>query len=307
MPNKWPSRLKTANANSGSIGRYAVRAMAFLGGGAALWGFFFSTPVNTVVPAREAVNTAAVASSFAQKCVAAWLTATASAHSELSHCTTISPDVKLPATAAAVIDAPTFVAIDWSGTAGENNSATMFSVTIGVSERPYASAAPTQAFYRVPVEWTKQGPWMPSMPSRVAGPGAGAILPTAYPMNIGANDPLYNLISGFLTAYLTDKGGVDRFVTSQSGLLGLGGVYREVTLTNLAASTMPKPAAKDGEKLRVLAQVRATTSQFAPVLQSYPLTLAYTSGKWSVAQIDRVPVMSSDTAPVPILPAASPK
>ncbi|SKO10382.1 Uncharacterised protein [Mycobacteroides abscessus subsp. massiliense] len=84
-------------------------------------------------------------------------------------------------------------------------------------------------------------------------------------------------------------------------------MYREAALTNLAAASMPKPAAKDGEKLRVLAQVRATTSQFAPVLQSYPLTLAYISGKWSVAQIDRVPVMSSDIAPSPILPAASPK
>jgi hypothetical protein len=300
MPNKWPSRLRSLRENTGGAGKIGAQVLGVIGGLGVLGGWIFGDTVDTVGPARSAVNTAAVASSFAQDCVRAWLLATASAHGDLDRCTTVPQDVQFPTTPAVVISAPTVVAVAWGGAAGENDAAAMFSVTVGVAERPYASAPATQAFYKVPVVWTVNGPWMATMPARVAGPGAGSKLPTGYLARLGPADPTFTLVSGFASAYLTDKGGLDRFVTSSSGLLPLGSIYREATLVGLTATAQPKSQAQEGDQVRVLAEVRVTTSQFAPTLLTYPLTLAFVGGKWSVARIDSVPVMATDVAPTPI-------
>ena len=57
-------------------------------------------------------------------------------------------------------------------------------------------------------------------------------------------------------------------------------------------------ASPDGETGRVLAHVIAITSQYAPTELVYPLTLTGVGGRWTVASIDRAPVMSTSNDPV---------
>lgn len=50
----------------------------------------------------------------------------------------------------------------------------------------------------------------------------------------------------------------------------------------------------------------ALTSQYANVAMTYPLTLRGVGGHWSVAGIDRAPVLSSDDNITPVPPMSAP-
>jgi hypothetical protein len=173
-------------------------------------------------------------------------------------------------------------------------------VVVGVTQRPYESAGPIRALYRVPVLWTKYGVRAVSLPARIGSMGSGADARTDYGTGVLEKDPVFSLVSGFMTAYLTKAGGLDRYVTADSRLVSLGDAYQSATVTGLSATATPTEHPRDGEKVRVLAKVTAITSQYAPTQLVYPLTLTGVGGRWTVAAIDRAPVMSSRTALVPL-------
>lgn len=307
----WNSRLSTSRSTAATVGRYTMVVLAAIGGLSVVWQFLFGHPTDVVTPARSVVNKSAVVSAFAQDYVTTWLTATSTNSAALTQFVSVNTnDLKLPSTPAVVISAPTVVAVTFEGAAARDAEGQMFSVVVGVNERPYESASPTRALYRVPVVWSKFGPRAASLPARVEGPGPGADLPMAYPATLAASDPAFAVVSGFITAYLTDEGGVDRYATSDSMLVGLGGVYQQLTdakgnriplVTDVTATAAPPAIPADGQTVQVLAQVTAVTSQYAQVHLVYPLTLRGVGGHWSVAAIDRVPVMSQGDDLVPVV------
>ena len=115
------------------------------------------------------------------------------------------------------------------------------------------------------------------------------------------------LVSGFISAYLTKTGGLDRYVTADSRLIALGDAYQSATVTALSATSTPTGAPRDGDTVRVLARVIAITSQYAPTDLVYPLTLTGVGGRWCVAAIDRAPVMSTDLDPAPVVTTSTSK
>ena len=304
----WQTRLGRSQSMASRLGRPAVLALAALAGLHLVWQFLFGSPVDVVGPARTVVNKSAVVSSFAQDFVSVWLTATANdEHVLTGFVATNSGGFKLPTTPAVVITAPTVVAVTLTGVAGKEADAEVYSVVVGVTQRPYESASPTRALYRVPVLWSKYGPQAISLPARVGGPGPGAMLPMTYPVALAASDPAFAAVSGFLTAYLTSAGGVDRYVTADSLLSGLGDAYQSVALTSLTATATPPTVPADGESVQVLARVDAVTSQFAPTQLVYPLTLQGVGGRWVIAALDQAPAMSveDDLVPVVVSPGAA--
>jgi hypothetical protein len=304
----WHNRIGSTQAAAGRVGRLAVFALAALAGLHLVWDFLFGSPADLVSPARTVVNQSAVVSSFAQDFVAVWLTATATDPGSLAQFISVkNADLKLPSTPAVVIDAPTVVSVTYMGAAGKGGSADVFAAVVGVTQRPYESAAPTRALYRVPVLWSKYGPRAITLPARVGGMGLGADAAAGYPDAVGPKDPLFAVVSGFISAYLTSAGGLDRYVTADSRLFGLGDAYQSATVTALSATATPASTPRDGETVRVLARVTAITSQYAPTELVYPLTLTGVGGRWSVAAIDRAPVMSTDADPVPVVTAAATK
>ena len=301
----WRGRLDRSQSLVSRLGRPAVLGLAALAGLNLLWQFLFGSPVDVVGPARTVVNKAAVVSSFAQDFVSVWLTATASDVGVLTGFVAKNTgELKLPTTPAVVITAPTVVAVTLTGVAGKEADAEVYSVVVGVTQRPYESASPTRALYRVPVLWSKFGPQAISLPARVGGPGPGAMLPMTYPVALSASDPAWVAAAGFMTAYLTAAGGVDRYVTADSLLTGLGGAYQSVALTSVTATDAPPTVPADGESVRVLARVDAVTSQFAPTQLVYPLTLQGVGGRWVIAALDQAPAMSVDDDLVPVLAAS---
>lgn len=310
----WTKRVSASRGAASSAGRYAVLGLAAIAGLHVVWQVAFGQPVDVVGPARTIVNKSAVVGSFAQDYVSTWLTATSADAGALRQFVSVdAADLQLPSTPAVVISAPTVVAVTYEGDAAEDAAAEVYSVVVAVNERPYDSAPPTRGLYRVPVLWSAYGPRAAALPARVQGPGSGADVPPAYPMTLAPRDTAFQVVSGFVTAYLTDAGGVDRFATADSGIVGLGGVYRNPAdatgrsapmVTAVTATATPSSAPTDGETVRVLARVTAMTSQYAPVHMVYPLTLRGVGGHWSVAAIDRAPVLSDRDAPTPVVPTA---
>jgi Conjugative transposon protein TcpC len=311
----WNVRLSTSGSAAAKYGRYAVLVLAAIAGLHVVWGFIAGQPTDVVSPARSVVNKSAVVSAFAQDYVATWLTATSSNADALSQFVSLNTsELKLPSTPAVVITAPTVVAVTYEGTAAKDAHCEIFSVVVGVNERPYDSASPTRGLYQVPVVWSQYGPRAASLPARVEGPGPGADLPAVYPATLAASDAAFQVVSGFISAYLTAAGGVDRYVTSDSHLVGLGGVYQNQSddagkpiplVTAVLATGTPPSAPADGQTVRVLAQVSAVTSQYAHVHLTYPLTLRGIGGHWSVAAIDNAPLMSQEDDLVPVVSGSS--
>jgi conjugative transposon protein TcpC len=304
----WERRLGNTRASAGRAGQWAVLALAALAGLHVVWNFLFGTPTDVVGPARTVVNQSAVVSSFAQDFVSVWLTATSTNPGSISEFVTVkNADLKLPSTPAVVIDSPTVVSVAYTGQSGRDATAPVYSVVVGVTQRAYESAAPTRALYRVPVLWSKFGVRAISLPARIGDRGWGADAKTAYPDSVGEKDPVFAAASGFINAYLTKAGGLDRFVTADSGLVSLGDAYQSATVTALSVTETVTGPPRDGQTVRVFARVIAITSQYAPTELVYPLTLTGVGGKWLVAAVDRAPVMSTDTDPVPVVTTSASK
>ncbi|QIV79912.1 conjugal transfer protein [Mycolicibacterium frederiksbergense] len=312
----WTGRASTTTSAVRRYGTIALIVLAALSGLHTVWDFVLGEPTDVVTPARSVVNKSAVVSSFAEDYVTTWLTSTAATAGSLNQFVSLNtPDLNLPTTPAVVLGSPSVVAVTYEGTAGKDSEAEVFSVVVGVNERPYESASPTRYLYRVPVLWSRFGPRATGLPFQVSGPGPGADLRVAYPSTLGRTDSAYEVVSGFITAYLTGTGDVARYVTTDSLLAGIGAPYlarkddkgNPLPLVTSVAATGPVPAQPaDGQTVRVLAQVTALTSQYANVAMTYPLTLRGVGGHWSVAGIDRAPVLSSEDNITPVAPMSAP-
>lgn len=300
MSRIWRRRIDRARGALVQFGRPAILILAAVAGLNTLWQIAFGTEPDLTEPSRAVINRAAVVSAFAQDFVAVWLQADTQTAASLTQFITADPAaLELPSTPAVVINTPTIVAVSMEGVAGEQADAEVYSVVVGVTQRPYESAAPQRALYRVPVLWSRFGPRASSFPARIGGPGAGADLPLSYPSTLSEADPAYTTAAGFLKAYLTSVGGVEQFATADSMIAGLGDAYESVAVQSVTALSAPPSVPADGQSARVLVRVSTVNSQFAPAPLVYPLTLRGVGGRWLVAAIDKAPAVSVDDALVP--------
>lgn len=273
---------------------------------ATIWGWIFNHPIDVAGPSRSAVNRTALIGSYAQDCVTRWLTATKAQEQSLRDCWSLRDPIRLPTTPAVVVTSPTVSAITLVSDTGV---AQQWSVVISVSERPYQAATPHTAFYRIPVVYSRYGVRASTLPARINGPGAGADAPLAYLTTLADTSPAFATVSGFIASYLTGAGGLERYVTTNSGLVPAAD-YRSAQVTKLVADhALPDhdvPA--DGATAHVLATVNAVTNQFAPMRLDYPITLTVTSGRWSVSALDYAPLLARNAELTPVIPApASPR
>ena len=137
----WRNRLSHISGTTRRVARIAVVGLASVAGLNLVWSVLFGTPTDVVGPARSVVNKSAVVSSFAQDYVSVWLTATSGDAASLGQFVTLgSAELKLPPTPAVVIGSPTVVAVTYAGVAGRDGAAEVYSVVVGVTQRPYESA-----------------------------------------------------------------------------------------------------------------------------------------------------------------------
>lgn len=288
MPTQtWTNRLTT----SGGLARKAAMIVALASctvvALSTIWGWAFGKPVDVSTPARSVVNRAMLVGTFASDCVVRLLTASQGQQRSLANCWPANDQTRLPTTPAAIVDTPGVSAVTLQDDRGDSQQ---WSVVVSVSERPYASATPRLACYRLPVLYSRYGLRATLRPALVNCPGPGADVALGYPVTVAPTSVLFSTVSGFLTSYLTAQGSLERYVTPKSGLVPAA-TYRSVSLAKLL-STRAVPdqdIPTDGATVHAVATVDVVTSQFAPLRLDYPITLTVTSGRWSVAGLDLAP------------------
>ena len=288
-------RLAVALLATGALIGFAAGVKVFLGP---------AHPNDTDVAAiaYRVNNQGAAAGQFAANFVAAVLSTPESRRpAALQRFITLpaaDPTPPAPAVAeppAAVIEAPRVWSVVATGAAGE---ASLYSVIVLVAQRPYASAPPTMAFYRVPMSIWRYQPRAMDMPTPISDPGPGADITLAYDHPLSPSNPVYAVVAGFISTYLTSVIGLDRYVVADSWIRPVGG-YQSAAIrtadTDVEVPDQPAP----GTRIHLRASVIAQTSQFARIPFTFPLTVENSGGTWMIADIDSnlQTATSSDTTP----------
>ncbi|MBV8863307.1 MAG: conjugal transfer protein [Mycobacterium sp.] len=257
-----------------------------------------TTDVSAI--ATRVDNQRAAAGDFAADFVAAVLTTPATQRASLQRFVTLSSDLPPPQDVSSAVPAVISTPQVWSVMpAGSVGGAALYSVTITVAERPYASAAPSRGFYRVAVSMWDYAPRALDLPARISDPGPGADVKLTYGHPLNTDSAVYAVISGFITTYLTATGALDRYVVAGSWLTPIGGYHSAVVTTAETDHEVPDNPGP-GTLVHVRAAVTAQTSQFATVNFAYPLTVENSGGTWMVADIDLIPQASGEAEPAPV-------
>lgn len=298
MTNTWRRRLTTSGRGSAKIVVAILVASAALNGLSIVWRLVFppeSTPVSET--ARSVGNQTALVESYAIDCVTVLLTASSSRAAEVARCFPDSSDMALPTTSPLIVSAQSATATLVGQTADD---VATYGVIVAVTEQPYTNAPPVRGYYQLPVSvYGGSAPRAMAKPARRDPPPPGVDVALDYPATITNDAALSSVVSGFITCYLTSAAGIERFVTVDSGLGPLR-AYSEAMVSAIRAQRQPTEVPSDGEQLRVWVAVTARAADYSTTPLDYPLTLRATGGTWSVAGVDPVPAIDTDSPPVPV-------
>ncbi|WP_342228834.1 conjugal transfer protein [Mycobacterium avium] len=301
MSRTWQNRI---NHGRGLARRIGVALLAF----GALMGFAAGIKVFLVAHHPDDTDVTAIAyrvdnqrdavGKRAAKFVAAVLTTPESQRTAvlqrfitLPKADTLAQPVPAADPAPAVIDTPEVWSVMPAGTAGE---ATLYSVIVTVEQRPYASAPPTTAYYRVPMSIWHYQPRPMDMPTPMSDPGPGADITLRYDHALNPTSPVYAVVAGFINTYLTSTSGLDRYVVADSWIKPIGG-YQSAAIRTAAADAEIPEQPPTGTQIHVRVTATAQTSQFATVPFTFPLTVENSGGTWMIADIDLTPQVATDS------------
>ncbi|GAA2349643.1 conjugal transfer protein [Streptomyces kunmingensis] len=267
------------------LGRAGVWA-CLLAGPAAL-ALALSQPTAAVVTrsAPTSVRPSAAAapadpSGYVVEFVDAWLKADAdtpdSAHAVRAQ--QLAPDVALPEQADGAKAPQKVIAVRSVHRTGE-----AWSVTVA------AQYADDVRYFAVPVAASRSGDavTVTGTPALVAAPPMAKTPPSAYTVEV-PKGPLSEALGGFLTAYLSSSGAVDRYLAPKTSLTAIvppAATQVDVQVVSAreeAAAAEQVPA--DGTRVRVQASALAYTPSGTWPL-SYELTLAARGGRWEIAAL----------------------
>ncbi len=297
ITNTWRRRLTIAGQSSAKVVVAILVISAVLNGVSILWRWVLPADTASVaVTARTVGNQSALVESYAIDCVTTLLTASSSRAAEVARCYPDTSDMALPTTPALLVSAQAASATLMGQTAPD---LTTYGVIVAVTQQPYLSAPPVRAYYQLPVSvYAGSAPRAMAKPARRDPPPRGVDLRLDYPVTLTADSPLAAVISGFISCYLTDAAGLERFVTVDAGLGALR-AYSAATVSSMRAQQSPAEAPEDRDELRVWVAVSARAADYTTTALEYPLTLRAAGGSWSVAGIDAVPAIDPDTPPAP--------
>ncbi|BBY46595.1 hypothetical protein MARA_00250 (plasmid) [Mycolicibacterium arabiense] len=298
LTNTWRRRLTTTGLGSAKVIVTILVICSVISGASTVWRWVFPPDVTpAAVTARSVGNQTAMVESYAIDCVTVLLTASTSRAAEVARCFPNSTDMALPTTSPLIVSAQAASATFVGQTAPDVET---YGVIVAVTEQSYTNAPPVRSYYQLPVSVYAGGaPRAMAKPARRDPPPPGVDVSLDYPVTITNDAALAAVISGFITCYLTDAAGIERFVTVDSGLGPLR-AYSAATVSSIRAQQPVPEAPAEAAELRVWVTVSARAADYTTTPLEYPLTLRATGGAWSVAGIDTVPAIDSDAPAVPV-------
>ena len=298
LTNTWRKRLTTTGQGSAKVIVTVLVVCSVISGASTVWRWMFPSDATPVaVTARSVGNQTALVESYAIDCVTVLLTASSSRAAEVARCFPNSTDMTLPTTSPLIVSAQaataTFVGQSAPGVE-------TYGVIVSVTEQSYTNAPPVRSYYQLPVSvYEGSAPRAMAKPARRDPPPPGVDVQLDYPVTITNDAALAQLISGFVTCYLTEAPGIERFITVDSGLGPLR-AYSTATVSSIRSQQPVPEAPAENTELRVWVTVSARAADYTTVPLEYPLTLRSTGGAWSVAGIDAVPAIDTEAPPVPV-------
>jgi hypothetical protein len=304
MSTTWQQRIHRGYRAARRAGLCVVAACAVLGSAAAVKVFALAPHPDdgdVAAIAHRIDNQRDAAGQFAADFVAAVLTTPSAKHAILQRFISMPDAQAAPAAAGsapppAVINTPKVWSVIPAGSAGEVD---LYSATVVVQQRPYASAEPSRAFYRVPVSIWHFAPRAMDWPVPVSDPGPGADVKIGYEHPLSPTSPVYAVVNGFICTYLTANNGLDRYVVADSWIKPLGGYQSAIITTADTDAEIPDTPAP-GIRIHARATVIAQTPQFATINFAFPLTVENSGGTWMITTIDPIPLVAANTDTVPI-------
>lgn len=294
---EWNGRLSRGRT-------WALRVLLAIIGVMALFGpiAFYRVYINPPRVDVEAItqrtaNVHAQIGEFAADCAELWLTYTKDDASALDTCiNTKLAGPPAPRDTAPVAEAKArSVSVNFEVTHGEVDE---YSATVTMIERQTPKSKPERKFYRMALSVWKQQPRMLGWPVSRNGPGPGVDVKLGYGTTVDAGDPLYKLVANFAQAYYTKTSGLETLVVAGVGIWPVGG-YGAGTLMSLQLADQLPDNPAPGETMRAIAQIRVTTKQSVPLVQTIYLTLENNNGTWMISALDLTPVLS-DSTPIPV-------
>lgn len=150
---------------------------------------------------------------------------------------------------------------------------------------------------QVAMTGTHSGYVATALPSPVACPSAGGVAALAYDEGTDPRGPVGQSISGFLAAYLTGQGQLDRFVSPGASMAPpRPAPYAAVQVAEVRTHEKFEPgqAARPVDGAVVHSFTHAwgwdATGQTTPV--DYALTLVARAGRWEITSIDPAPLIA---------------
>jgi hypothetical protein len=298
LTNTWKGRLTAGTRGGGRTILAVLVASAALNGLALIWHAVFpAAPPSVAATARTVVNQSDLVKAFAVDCLTSWLTAATTEAPDLGRCFPAADHITVPTTPALLVTAPLAQA---TAIGPSRNDITTYGVIVAVTEQPYPTATPTRAYYQLSVSvYGGAAPRALTTPARIDPPPPGADIDLGYPHTVTADSPLATMLAGFITCYLTGAPGLERFITTDSGLSALH-AYAAATVTAIQAAAKPPDTPADNTEIHVLLTVSARSAEYTPYDLTYPLTVRANAGSWSVAAVDPVPQLAASATPTPV-------
>ena len=300
----WRNRIRRGREWARRAGIAALSVGAVLGMAAAVKVFALAPHPDdgdVAAIAHRVANQRDAAGQFAADFVAAVLTTPDTKSTALQRFLTLpeaetaARDAQAGGPAPAVISTPKVWSVMPAGSAADVD---LYSATVVVQQRPYASAEAARAFYRVAVAIWHFQPRAMDWPVPVSDPGPGADVKAGYEHPLSPTSPVYAVVSGFISTYLTATTGLDRYVVADTWIKPVGGYHGAVIKTADTDTEIPDTPAP-GTQIHVRATVTGQTSQFASVNFMFPLTVENNGGTWMVTNIDLIPRVAANTETIP--------
>lgn len=167
-----------------------------------------------------------------------------------------------------------------------------WSVTVAVMFQS-PGAGPAVRYFRFPVLWHGgtgagggQSFAVAAAPAVVPGPAAGKVPASPYGVEVAPGSALSSTVGQFLAAYLGGAGGAERYLAPRVQLPALGVSYSAVRTERVSAARPVGEVGRDGQQVRVVAQVVARDAQGTQWPLSYALRLSAREGRWEVLAVE---------------------
>ncbi|PNE43553.1 hypothetical protein AOB60_00350 [Streptomyces noursei] len=167
-----------------------------------------------------------------------------------------------------------------------------WSVTVAVMFQS-PGAGPAVRYFRFPVLWqggagadAGRSFVVTAAPSAVPGPAAGKAGSSPYSVQASPGSALASTVEQFLAAYLGGVGGAERYLAPHVRLPALGVSYSAVRAERVSSTQSAGEVGRDGQQVRVRAQVVARDAQGTQWPLSYALRLSAREGRWEVLAVE---------------------